>query len=186
MKSPLFIVILAALLPSACTPAPDPTQPLPPAQLEAAKRAKEHFEHGNYREAEKIYESILVATPNNLHTLSNLGVVRFRSGRFKPAEEALRQAITVAPNDAFSHCTLGIVYYSQNRLDDAIKVLKRASEINPRNATAHNYLGIAYSQKGMQEGAAIELEKARELDPSYRELDSLPKETPARFRTNDA
>jgi tetratricopeptide (TPR) repeat protein len=186
IDSKFFRVLLAALLLSACSSPPNPTEPLPPAQLEAAQRAKKHFEHGNYREAEKIYEGILAAVPDNLHTLTNLGVVRLRSGKFKPAEEVLRRALTVAPSDAFCHCTLGIVYYSEKRFDEAIQSLKRAIEIAPRNATAHSYLGICYAQKGMQKEAALELEIVRELDPNYREADALPNEVPDRFQTNEA
>jgi len=169
VKLPLFIVILAALVLSACAAAPDPTDPLPPAQLEAARRAKELFDRGNYREAAKIYEGIVAVVPNNLYSLSNLGVARFRSGKLQLAEEAIRRAINVAPNDAYSHMILGIIYYCQNRYDEAIAPLKRAVELEPNNATAHNYLGCLYTAVGMAEEAAKEFEVAKKLDPKYGE-----------------
>ena len=169
MKLPLFIVILAALVPSACRAAPDATGPLPSAQLEAARRAKEFFERGDYRAAAKIYEGILAVVPNNLYSLTNLGVARFRSGKLQLAEEAIRRAINVAPNDAYSHMILGIIYYCQNRYDEAIAPLKRAVELEPNNATAHNYLGCLYNTAGMVEEAAKEFEIAKKLDPKYGE-----------------
>jgi len=176
------LVVMAAILAiGAGTVAADSLPNIPAAQRNAANRAKEFFERGDYREAEKIYAAILSAAPNNLYILSNLGVVQFRSGKLKQAADTLHQATTVAPNDPFSHYTLGIVYYSLARIDDAIKSLKRAIELNPENATAHNYLGLTYSAKGMQQEAAKELEIVRKLDPDQ----AMPNE-PSKARQLDS
>jgi tetratricopeptide (TPR) repeat protein len=155
-------------------PAPDGTgnvssvvMNLPPELVGEAREGKDHFERGNYREAEKVYERILAKAPNNLYTLSNLGVVYFRSGKLKRAEEMFKKSIAMAPEDGFSHCTLGIVYYSQQKYDEAVNELTKALAINPKNATAHNYLGITASQKGWQAAAQKELETAVTLDPTY-------------------
>ena len=148
--------------------APETGSPaVPPELLSQARDAKEQFDKGNYRDAEKIYEKILQKAPNNLYILSNLGVVRFRAQKLKLAEEAFKKAIAIAPEDAFSRCTLGIVYYSQGKFDDAVNELTKALAINPKNATAHNYLGITASQKGWQEAAQKELETAVAIDPQY-------------------
>lgn len=148
--------------------APDSGSPaVPPELLSQAREAKDQFDKGNYRDAEKTYERILQKAPNNLYILSNLGVVRFRAQKLKLAEEAFKKAIAIAPEDAFSRCTLGIVYYSEGKYDEAVNELTKALAINPKNATAHNYLGITASQKGWQEAAQKELETAVALDPQY-------------------
>jgi tetratricopeptide (TPR) repeat protein len=139
-----------------------------PADLQpTAQAAKDQFDRGNYRDAEKLYETILAKAPTNLYALSNLGVVRFREGKLKLAEEAFRKAIAIAPEDAFSRCTLGIIYYSQSRYDEAVNELTKSLAINPKYAAAHNFLGITASQKGWQEAAQKELETATSLDPNY-------------------
>ncbi|HYR58877.1 MAG TPA: tetratricopeptide repeat protein, partial [Chthoniobacteraceae bacterium] len=139
-----------------------------PAELAGdARSGKDEFDKGNYREAERIYEKVLAKAPNNLYTLSNLGVVYFRSQKLKRAEEMFKKAIAIAPEDGFSHCTLGIVFYSQQKYDEAVNELTKALAVNPKNATAHNYLGITASQKGWQEAAQKELETATALDPAY-------------------
>ena len=51
---------------------PDEVAPL-------ARDAKENFEKGKYRAAEKQYQEILTKAPNNLYSLCNLGVVYFRT-----------------------------------------------------------------------------------------------------------
>ncbi len=140
---------------------------LPPELATEAREGKDEFDKGNYRDAERIYEKVLAKAPNNLYTLSNLGVVYFRSQKFKRAEEMFKKAIAIAPEDGFSHCTLGIVFYSQAKYDEAVNELTKALAVNPKNATAHNYLGITASQKGWQEAAQKELETATALDPAY-------------------
>lgn len=140
---------------------------LPPELAADARQGKDEFDKGNYRDAERLYEKVLAKAPNNLYTLSNLGVVYFRANKFKRAEEMFKKAIAIAPEDGFSHCTLGIVYYSQQKYDEAVNELTKALAINPKNATAHNYLGITASQKGWQEAAQKELETATTLDPTY-------------------
>ncbi|MGB8167510.1 MAG: tetratricopeptide repeat protein [Chthoniobacteraceae bacterium] len=143
------------------------TMNLPPELAADARQGKDEFDKGNYRDAERLYEKVLAKAPNNLYTLSNLGVVYFRGQKYKRAEEMFKKAIAIAPEDGFSHCTLGIVYYSQQKYDEAVNELTKALAINPKNATAHNYLGITASQKGWQEAAQKELETATTLDPTY-------------------
>jgi Flp pilus assembly protein TadD/septal ring factor EnvC (AmiA/AmiB activator) len=132
-----------------------------------AHTAKENFERGKYRSAEKQYQEILVKAPNNLYSLSNLGVVYFRTGRFKAAELTLKKAVALSPRDEFAHTTLGIVYYRQAKFDAALTELTKSLAINPKSATAHNYLGITASQKGWQEAAEKELLEALNSNPNY-------------------
>jgi Flp pilus assembly protein TadD/predicted nucleic acid-binding Zn-ribbon protein len=132
-----------------------------------ARDAKDSFEKGKYRAAEKQYQELLTKVPNNLYSLCNLGVVYFRTGKWKAAELTLKKAVALAPRDEFAHTTLGIVYYRQSKFDDAITELTAALGINPKSATAHNYLGITASQKGWQEAAEKEMLDAIAANPDY-------------------
>jgi Flp pilus assembly protein TadD/uncharacterized coiled-coil DUF342 family protein len=140
---------------------------VPPALLPLARKAKENFDQGKFKQAEKLYQEILTKSPNNLYSLSNLGVVLFRNGKLKAAELTLKKAIALAPGDEFAHTTLGIVYYQQNKFDDALSELTKSLAINPKSATAHNYLGITASQKGWQEAAEKEMLEAIADNPQY-------------------
>ncbi|MEY2543533.1 MAG: hypothetical protein QOE81_994 [Verrucomicrobiota bacterium] len=135
--------------------------------VDLARQAKEHFDKGKYRSAEKIYQEILTKTPNNLYSLSNLGVVYFRTGKLKAAELTLKKAVALSPKDEFTHTTLGIVYYRQSKFDEALTELTKSLGLNPKSATAHNYLGITASQKGWQEAAEKELLEAITENPNY-------------------
>jgi Flp pilus assembly protein TadD/septal ring factor EnvC (AmiA/AmiB activator) len=140
---------------------------VPAELLPLARQAKASFDQGKYKQAEKLYQDILAKSPNNLYSLSNLGVVLFRSGKLKAAELTLKKAIAIAPRDEFAHTTLGIVYYQQAKFDDALSELTKALAINPKSATAHNYLGITASQKGWQEAAEKEMLEAIANNPDY-------------------
>lgn len=143
------------------------TPGVPKDLIPVAREAKDNFDRGKYRAAERQYHEILAKSPNNLYSLSNLGVVLFRNGKLKAAELTLKKAITVAPKDEFSRTTLGIVYYRQSKFDDALAELTKALAINPKSATAHNYLGITASQKGWQEAAEKEMLDAIAANPNY-------------------
>lgn len=152
-------------------PATNTTEPInsgaadPVADL--TREAKVDFTRGKYRAAEKLYQEILTKNPNNLYSLSNLGVVYFRTGKLKAAELTLKKATAIAPEDEFAHTTLGIVYYRQAKFDNALTELTKALAINPKSATAHNYLGITASQKGWQEAAEKEMLEAIADNPNY-------------------
>src|SRR6266550_4398312 len=132
-----------------------------------ARAAKESFDQGKYRMAEKQYQEILANSPKNLYALSNLGVVYLRSSKFRSAESTLKKALVISSNDEFLHTTLGIVYYRQSKFDDARAELSQAVEINPKSATAHNYLGITAGQNGRQQEAEKEILQAIANNPEY-------------------
>ena len=140
---------------------------VPKELIPLAREAKENFDRGKYRAAERQYHDLLEKSPNNLYSLSNLGVVLFRTGKLKAAELTLKKAITIAPKDEFSRTTLGIVFYRQSKFDEALTELTKALAINPKSATAHNYLGITASQKGWQEAAEKEMLAAIDVNPDY-------------------
>jgi Flp pilus assembly protein TadD/uncharacterized coiled-coil DUF342 family protein len=135
--------------------------------LNVARAAKESFDQGKYRAAEKQYREILAKSPQNLYALSNLGVVYLRNGKFRSAESTLKKALTISSNDEFLRTTLGIVYYRQSKFDDALAELTQAVEINPKSATARNYLGITASQKGRPQEAEKEILQAIANNPDY-------------------
>ncbi len=143
------------------------TRGVPEELAPLAREARQNFAEGKLRAAEKQYQEILTKAPNNLYSLSNLGVVYFRTGKLKAAELTLKKAVTVAPKDEFAHTTLGIVYYRQAKFDDALNELTKSLAINPKSASAHNYLGITASQKGWQEAAEKEMLEAISVNPDY-------------------
>ena len=112
---------------SDATGASDFKPDVPDDLLNVARAAKESFDQGKYRMAEKQYRQILAKSPKNLYALSNLGVVYLRNGKFRSAESTLKKALTISSNDEFLRTTLGIVYYRQSKFDDALAELTSGS-----------------------------------------------------------
>jgi Flp pilus assembly protein TadD len=127
MKTILILVTMSALALHGNATAAEPS--IPTAQLEVAQQARDSFEKGDYRAAERHYEQLLLALPDNLLVLSNLGVVRFRVGKYKAAVEVLVRATKLAPNDAFAHRMLGIIYSTEGKHDAARAELERADKL---------------------------------------------------------
>ncbi len=141
---------------------------VPPDVVDLAWQAKQNFDKGKYRTAEKIYQEILTKTPNNLYSLSNLGVVYFRSGKLKAAELTLKKAVTLSPNDEFTHTTLGIVYYRQAKFDNALTELTKSLGLNPKKLQPRTIISESRrARKGWQEAAEKELLEAIKENPNY-------------------
>src|SRR5438046_9255436 len=108
------------------SPAPETTSQggfnpdVPADMMDIARQAKENFDHGKYRAAERQYQELLTKNPNNLYSLSNLGVVYFRAGKLKAAEVTLKKAGALEPKDEGSHTTVGMVQYRQIQLEAAV------------------------------------------------------------------
>jgi hypothetical protein len=141
---------------------------LPPELLPMAREAEAESRRGNFARAEEIYLQVLEKAPNDLDTLSNLGVVLLRAGKGTLAEGPLKKAIALAPGRGFSHCVLGIAYYAEATFTDAISQLTKALAINPRSLMAHYYLGIVLGRMGYKDAAEKELQTAQELAPQNR------------------
>ncbi|OHE74861.1 MAG: hypothetical protein A3F67_04530 [Verrucomicrobia bacterium RIFCSPHIGHO2_12_FULL_41_10] len=134
---------------------------------ELMAKAKEQFEHQNYLEAEKSFQDILVVSPDDYLTLSNLGVVEFQLGKMSEAEKLLKKACMNDRKKSFALTTLGIVHYRQERMEEAEKVLRQAIAVSDQDFTAHNYLGIVLAASGKSKAGESEIMKALEFNPQY-------------------
>jgi len=148
----------------------EPAGPPPSSEVtKLADRARAELEKRDLKSAEATYQEALKLAPDNLHLLSNLGVVQFQAKKYELAAETLRKALRTAPEDDFVHCTLGILYYSQGGLDVAIDELTYALTLNPKNATAHRYMSIVASEKGWVQAAQKHAEMAATLKATERD-----------------
>ncbi len=123
---------------------------LPDATRDMVEQARKLFNQGQFSEAEKLYQQIVDAAPNNYFALSNLGVTQIQVRKLSAAEVALKKAIEMNPKDAFAATNLGIVYCKQGRFDDAVVSLEEAVAADGNDHIAFNYLGICYGEKGMK------------------------------------
>lgn len=166
---------------AASEPSPPPTDAVAAAQsldknakqspeiAALVNEARDEFVRGNFARAEKLYQKLADAQPDNVVALANLGVAQFRQGKLTAAQLALEKAVKIDPNDAFSLTTLGAVMIEQNRSQDAVNYLERANTAVADDPITLNYLGVASSQLGQFGKAESSLRRAITVKPDYAE-----------------
>lgn len=162
-------VSVAVVQPSGNDPQPIPqgAESLPDATRASVEEARKLFELGRFSDAEKLYQQIVEAAPDNYFALSNLGVTQIQARKLSAAEVALKKAITINPEDSFAATNLGIVYCKQGRFDDAVDVLREAITADEKDYVAHNYLGVSLGEKGLKGEAEDQLKRSIAIKDDY-------------------
>lgn len=163
-------VSMVVAKPSEGFPVPSPAEgpeSLPDATRDMVDQAGKLFDQGRFGDAEKLYQQIVDAAPNNCFALSNLGVTQIQVRKLSAAEVALKKAIEINPKDSFAATNLGIVYCKQGRFDEAIASLNDAVFTNDKDHIARNYLGICYGEKGLKGKAEEAFKRSLEIRDDY-------------------
>ena len=134
--------------------------------LADAIRAAQHLQrHGEWDEAQAIYQRILEAIPDEPNALHYLGILRHQQGDDAAAIELIRCAITQIPEDAGPWVNLGNVLLTAERFDEAIDAYHRAAELAPGNVLVYNNLGLLQSRRHNPELAESAFLHALRLAP---------------------
>ncbi|MDX2106341.1 MAG: tetratricopeptide repeat protein [Candidatus Melainabacteria bacterium] len=149
--------------------------------------AERHFEQGNYKDAQVIYERVLVHKLNDLgpespelvEDYNNLALVLSVQGLFDKAEPFMRRAVSLyesapkvepLPLADYLH-SLGTVYFKLNKFSEAEEVYRRVLELRRENLSdTHQDIGrtlVDYAkvvkQLGQTEKAEAIYKKAQEI-----------------------
>ena len=121
-------------------------------------------------EAERLYQRILHADPNQPVALNLLGVLAHQTGRSDAAADLIAKALAINPDYAEAHNNLGNVLRNQGNPYEAVASYRRALALAPDNAKAHYNLGNALRDMGRLEEAVASFHQARLLKPGNAEL----------------
>lgn len=149
--------------------------------------AERHFEQGNYKDAQVIYERVLVhklndmgpESPELVEDYNNLALVLSVQGLFDKAEPFMRRAVSLyeaspkvepLPLADYLH-SLGTVYFKLSKLQEAEEVYRRVLELRRENLSdTHQDIGrtlVDYAkvvkQLGQTEKAEAIYKKAQEI-----------------------
>src|SRR5260370_17201916 len=97
-------LLLLAGLGIGCLIAADPLQAI-------FEQAAKDLSAGNYAAAERGFEKVLAASPNQIAAMGNLGVVYQRTHRTEKAIAIYKRALKVNPTDEGILLNLGLVYF---------------------------------------------------------------------------
>ena len=100
-------------------------------QRPASETITEHLQAGRYEEAIPLLETTLRLEPNDLHSLTNLGMVYSDLGRLEEARQLLERAVELHPTDAKAHVALGVA-----ALRATCQATATPAQRQPRHATA--------------------------------------------------
>jgi tetratricopeptide (TPR) repeat protein len=110
---------------------------------EALDLGVENHNGGRLPEAERIYQQILKAAPDQPVALQLLGVIAHQLGKNDTAVELITRAIALKPDYAEAHNNLGVALRDLGRLEDAVANYQKALAIEPNFADARENLDVA-------------------------------------------
>ncbi|MDY6912948.1 MAG: tetratricopeptide repeat protein [Planctomycetota bacterium] len=136
---------------------------------------------GNYKSAQRSYESACKANPYAFRPHYNLGVTyQILSEAAKTLdriEQYLRQAVNtylraimIAPNDFDANLNLCACYFQLGKYDLALQYCQAAIRINPNKPEAYNNLAIIYDSQNRLYDAIRAYKASLELDTHQPQL----------------
>jgi predicted TPR repeat methyltransferase len=132
---------------------------------------------GNWESAEKIYERVLAAAPEEVDAHHFLGLSRYQRGLHQEGIDRLTRALELDPEHVEARNNLGNMLLERGRLDEAEAAYRRILAARPDHASAHANLGNVLRRRGDDRGAEAALRKALEINPehgaAYHNLGSL-------------
>lgn len=155
--------------------------------LMAAKRSAKR---GDYAEAERLYQGVLLQFPANVRARKGLDEVRqtqnesllfdgispqdtdrlvalINAGRFAEAVEAGEALAIQHPQSIFVQDALGQAYYAMGQADRAVACFRTALAVQPERAEAHFNLAVVLQNMGQDEAAAESYRVAIQYKPDY-------------------
>ena len=135
-------------------------------------RLLEHYQTGQYDDAEKLAVYITQEFPYHQFGWKVLGAILGQTSRISEAVNANQKSVELAPQDAEAHYNLGITLQELGRLDEAEASYTQAIAFKPDYALAHNNLGVTLKDLGRLAEAQASYTQAIALKPDYAEAHS--------------
>jgi predicted O-linked N-acetylglucosamine transferase (SPINDLY family) len=127
--------------------------------------ALERHRAGDHREARRLFEAVLGASPEHSTALHHLGILALQQGDTARASAMLRRAAVAEPANPGIHFNLGLALKALDDLDGAAASYARALTLDPDFADAHLNLGNIRRQQGRIDAARASYEQAIRLRP---------------------
>jgi protein O-GlcNAc transferase len=126
-------------------------------------------DQGRLREAEQLYQMVLMGDDRHFGSLCRLGLLRLQQRRFEDAKRLFRRAVKVDKRSAEAHQLLGSALTGIECPEKAVRSYEKAIAIRPAFPEAHNNLGYALQVLGRLDEAIAHYEKAIAIRSDYHE-----------------
>ena len=124
------------------------------------------FMEGNYKEAIKIFNDILIFDSKNLSALNSLGRIYHETRDAKKAEKFFLDALKIDELSFHVINNIAGFYREEGKSNKAIEYYKKAITLNPNNSYIYNNLSKTYFDINKHEDAKKNSFKALELKPN--------------------
>ncbi|WP_213975142.1 tetratricopeptide repeat protein [Tepidanaerobacter acetatoxydans] len=109
-------------------------------------KAEHHMERGEYQQARKIYNEILLIDPNNAIAYNKLGVISAREENLEQAKIYFIKALELNPKLSSASSNLGNIYFEKGDFEKAKDCYEKAIAIDPDNPVPYNNLAVIYKK----------------------------------------
>jgi tetratricopeptide (TPR) repeat protein len=137
---------------------------------EALRRAAEHFNKGEIRQAEQLCAAILTRDPKNVQALMLAGSFARRANDAGLATTFFKKVVALQPNSIEARLNLAASCGKVHEYQEAIEHLRHVLALRPDSVAALGALGKSYIAVGQAELALPLFEKATKLQPSHEVL----------------
>lgn len=133
---------------------------------ESGKSAAAEYSAALYQKAAAGLEQVLLAEPENLTVLYEIGKIRLALREDEPAEKAFNDVLRLDPTFVPVYEYLAKMKFAAGDYEGALSFLSDAQTKDPFNYEVMNLTGVIYSKKGDNEFALKCLTRAEMLDPA--------------------
>jgi len=135
-------------------------------QRPARETITEHLEAGRYAEAIPLLETTLQLQPDDVQSLTQLGMVKSDLGELEEARRLLERAVQFDPTNGQALVSLGVAALRAGDPDGAEPPLQQAVALEPTNPYAHRALGQIHLMRDDPAGALPHLRLAADQPPT--------------------
>jgi tetratricopeptide (TPR) repeat protein len=136
------------------------------------KKAINFFQKGNYNEAKKIYEQILVEKSDFPEIHYNLGIVLKILNNLEEAEKSFERAISLKSDFVHAHYHMGNTKYKLKKFDESEFSYKKAISLNSKFTEAYINLSRAQRELGRLSEAEENARIALKLNPDLADANN--------------
>ncbi|MEM9470129.1 MAG: tetratricopeptide repeat protein [Pseudomonadota bacterium] len=123
---------------------------------EAVELARGHHVSGNFILAERTYNDVLRATPDNPTVNHLLGAMYFQLGNIEKALDYMKTSIEIEPNEKQYWSNYGSVFYMSEQYDKAIECFDKALALDPAHLESINRKSLAlWHQEKLEEAESL-------------------------------
>jgi len=139
-------------------------------ELRMIQQALSYEFQGNFQEAAKLHEKMLVLRPKSSSSYINLALIQARLNNLDQTIQILKQGIDKIPDSQALLARLGHTYMVTGRLNEALSTMQKVLALNPEHMDALTVSAVVSDSLGKKEEARVYYEKALAVEPENKYL----------------